>query len=242
MRIRRLALPGVVAVAAAVLAVTGLSGSAAAAVSAADSAPTWSGVGSVTLTSNTGTAPLIYSGDTLTFTVTIVAVGGSTAESTCFVEDTDRTVDLVGVSPALSAPSQVVVPSGQCTASFIATVNPVTIRTFAGFGAVTSDDPDPKADVIGTDTAVYPAPGSPGADTLQLTKGSVSAHNVNITVASTTPTANLTVTLRYGGHNPTSYPMFSDGKGDYSFQGNPDATALPVLVVSDHGGYLILNG
>lgn len=236
MRIRRLALPGAVAVAAAALAVTGLSGTAAAA-----AAPVSSGVGSVTLTSFSGAAPLIYSGDTLTFTVTIVAVSGMAA-GTCFVSDTDRTVDLVGVSAALSAPSEVVVPAGQCTATFTATVNPVTIRTFAGFGAVTSDDPDPNADVIGTDTAVYPAPGSPTADTLRLAKGSVSAHSVNITVTGTIPTANLTVTLRYGGHNPATYPMFSDGKGDYTFQGNPDATALPVLVVSDHGGYLTLNG
>jgi len=119
---------------------------------------------------------------------------------------------------------------------------PVAIRTFAGFGAVTSDDPKPRADVIGASVTVYPAPGSPNADTLRLTKGNVSAHSINITVASTIPTATVTATLRYGGHNPTTYPMASDGQGNYSIQGNPDATALPVLVVSNHGGYLILTG
>lgn len=237
MRINRLARFGATAVAATALAATAWPSIA----GAADPAPTWSGVGLVTLTSTTGTGPLVYSGDTLTYTVTIYAVT-STGENTCFVSDTDRTVDLVDVSPALTAPSQVVVPAGRCTASFAITANPVTIRTIAGFGAVTSDDPHPGADVLGSGATVYPAPGSPTADTLRLTKGSVSEHSVNITVASTVPTANLTVTLRYGGHNPGTYPMFSDGQGNYSFQGNPDATALPVLVVSDHGGYLILTG
>jgi hypothetical protein len=238
MRIRRLAGSAATALVAGALAVTASPSAA----SAADPAPTWSGVGSVTLTSTTGTGPLVYSGDTLSYTVTIFSVGGGTAENTCFIADTDRTVDLVGVSPALAAPSQVVVPAGECTASFTVTANPVAIRTFAGFGAVTSDDPEPDADVIGSGVTVYPAPGSPSADTLRLTRGRVSVHSVNITVASTIPTAKVTVTLRYGGHNPSTYPMFSDGQGNYSFQGNPDAAALPVLVVSDHGGYLILTG
>jgi len=230
MRIRRLRLvwSGATVVAGIALAATALPSTAGAAVST----PTRSAVVSLTLTSTTGTAPLLYSGDTLTYTVTI----------SCFAADTDRTVNLVGVSPALTAPSQVVVPAGQCTARFTVTANPVAIRTFAGFGAVTSDDPKPRADVIGASVTVYPAPGSPSADTLRLTKGSVSAHSINITVASTIPTANLTATLRYGGHNPTTYPMASDGQGNYSIQGNPDATALPVLVISNHGGYLILTG
>lgn len=211
MRIRTLSLSGVTAVLATALATTALTGTAA-------TADEWTGVGSLTLTSTTGTAPVIYSGDTLTFTVSI-----SSAESTCVAGATDRTVNLVSVSAALNAPSQVVVPAGQCTASFDVTTNPVTILTHAGFGAVTSDDPDPRADEIGTAVSVYPKPGTPGSDTLQLTHGQYDprSHEVTLDVTGTIPTASLTATLRTGGHNSTAFPMSSDGKGSLLVRRRP---------------------
>jgi hypothetical protein len=81
-------------------------------------------------------AGTVVAGGTLTGTVEV-------GPGVCQPVNAATTVDLTPDNSAISIPSQVVVPEGQCTVSFTITANPVSAATVSGFSAIDANESDP---------------------------------------------------------------------------------------------------